>query len=182
MKDFMIALVKKSDVGHDRVQFGAVKYSAEPETFFYLNDYGSKSAIIKAIRNDKSIGETTYTAKALRHSEGLFSEVHGSRKHKGVPQVLIVITDGDSHDATELDEVSRRLRANGIAIYAIGIERARPDELLTMAGSEDKYFYVNTFEGLKQLHSNVSHKICSVSKPGMCLSFSFHGHSILSPK
>uniref|UniRef100_A0ABM5GMN7 Collagen alpha-6(VI) chain n=1 Tax=Pogona vitticeps TaxID=103695 RepID=A0ABM5GMN7_9SAUR len=165
MKDFMIALVKKSDVGHDRVQFGAVKYSAEPETFFYLNDYGSKSAIIKAIQNDKSIGETTYTAKALRHSESLFSEEHGSRKYKGVPQVLIVITDGDSHDASELDEVSRRLRANGIVIYAIGIERARPDELLTMAGSEDKYFHVNTFEGLKHLHSNVSHKICSVSKP-----------------
>ncbi|XP_042333375.1 collagen alpha-6(VI) chain-like [Sceloporus undulatus] len=165
MKDFMISLVKKSDVSHDRVQFGAVKYSAEPETFFYLNDYTTKSAIIKAIQNDKSIGETTYTAKALRHSEALFSEKHGSRKHRSVPQVLIVITDGDSHDAAELDEVSKRLRENGIIIYAIGIERARPDELLTMAGSEDKYFYVNTFEGLKSLYPKISDKICSVSKP-----------------
>uniref|UniRef100_G1KAT1 VWFA domain-containing protein n=1 Tax=Anolis carolinensis TaxID=28377 RepID=G1KAT1_ANOCA len=165
MKEFMISLVKKSDVSHDRVQFGAVKYSAEPETFFYLNRYTTKSAIIRAIQNDKSIGETTYTAKALRHSEGLFSEEHGSRKHRGVPQVLIVITDGDSHDAAELDEVSKKLRANGIIIYAIGIERARPDELLTMAGSEDKYFYVNTFEGLKHLYPRISEKICSVSKP-----------------
>ncbi|XP_063003667.1 collagen alpha-6(VI) chain [Elgaria multicarinata webbii] len=165
MKDFMIALVKKSDVSHDRVQFGAVKYSAEPETFFYLNNYSTKSAIIKAIKNDKPIGETTYTAKALRHSEGLFSEQHGSRKHRSVPQVLIVITDGDSHDTAELDEVSKRLRANGIDIYAIGVERAKPDELLTMAGSEDKYFYVNTFEGLKHLYRNISDRICSVSKP-----------------
>ncbi|XP_067326670.1 collagen alpha-6(VI) chain-like [Anolis sagrei] len=165
MKEFMISLVKKSDVSHDRVQFGAVKYSAEPETFFHLNRYTTKSAIIRAIQNDKSIGETTYTAKALRHSEGLFSEEHGSRKHRSVPQVLIVITDGDSHDAAELDEVSKKLRANGIIIYAIGIERARPDELLTMAGSEDKYFYVNTFEGLKHLYPRISEKICSVSKP-----------------
>uniref|UniRef100_A0A8D2LUG7 VWFA domain-containing protein n=1 Tax=Varanus komodoensis TaxID=61221 RepID=A0A8D2LUG7_VARKO len=166
MKDFMIALVKKSDVSRDRVQFGAVKYSAEPETFFYLNDYSTKSAIIKAIKNDKPIGQTTYTAKALRHSERLFTEAHGSRKRSSVPQVLIVITDGDSHDTAELDEVSRRLRAHGIVIYAIGIERAKPDELLTMAGSEDKYFYVNTFEGLKHLYRNVSDRVCSVSKPG----------------
>ncbi|KAH0627279.1 hypothetical protein JD844_002802 [Phrynosoma platyrhinos] len=165
MKDFMISLVKKSDVSHDRVQFGAVKYSTEPETFFYLNDYTTKPAIIKAIQNDKPIGEMAYTAKALRHSEGLFSEKHGSRKHRSVPQVLIVITDGDFHDAGELDEVSKRLRENGIIIYAIGIERARPDELLTMAGSEDKYFYVNTFEGLKSLYPKISDKICSVSKP-----------------
>lgn len=166
MKDFMITLVKKSDVSHDRVQFGAVKYSAEPETFFYLNDYNTKTAIIKAIQNDKPIGDTTYTAKALRHSEGLFTEAHGSRKHRNVPQVLIVITDGESHDAAELAEVSKRLRAHGIIIYAIGIERAKPDELLTMAGSEDKYFYVNTFEGLKSLYPKVSDNICSVSKPG----------------
>ncbi|KAJ6666491.1 hypothetical protein lerEdw1_020214, partial [Lerista edwardsae] len=165
MKDFMITLVKKSDVSHDRVQFGAVKYSAEPETLFYLNDYSTKTAIIKAIQNDKPIGDTTYTAKALRHSEGLFTEVHGSRKHRGVPQVLIVITDGDSHDAAELAEVSRRLRAQSVIIYAIGIERAKPDELLTMAGAEDKYFYVNTFEGLKSLYPKISDNICSVSKP-----------------
>nr|XP_034985428.1 collagen alpha-6(VI) chain [Zootoca vivipara] len=165
MKDFMIALVKKSDVSQDRVQFGAVKYSAEPETFFFLNTYSTKSEIIEAIQNDKPIGTTTYTAKALRHSEGLFSEEHGSRKRRSVPQVLIVITDGDSHDAAELDEVSRKLRAHGIVIYAIGIERAKPGELLTMAGSEDKYFYVNSFEGLKHLYPKLSDNICSVSKP-----------------
>ncbi|XP_007443113.2 collagen alpha-6(VI) chain-like, partial [Python bivittatus] len=165
MKDFMITLVKKSDVSHDQVQFGAVKYSAEPETFFYLNHFNTKSAIIKAIQNDKPIGETTYTAKALRHSESLFSKKHGSRKHQSVPQVLIVITDGDSHDTAELDEVSKNLRAHGIMIYAIGVERAKPDELLTMAGSEDKYFYVNTFEGLKNLYPRLSDNICGISKP-----------------
>ncbi|KAK9396451.1 hypothetical protein NXF25_019812 [Crotalus adamanteus] len=165
MKDFMITLVKKSDVGYDRVQFGAVKYSAEPETFFYLNQFNTKSAIIEAIQNDKPIGETTYTAKALRHSENLFSKKHGGRKHQNVPQVLIVITDGDSHDAANLEDVSKNLRARGIVIYAIGIERAKPDELLAMAGSEDRYFYVNTFEGLKNLYPRLSDNICGVSKP-----------------
>ncbi|CAM2105655.1 unnamed protein product [Caretta caretta] len=83
MKDFMIALVKKSDVGPDRVQFRAVKYSDEPETFFYLNKYTAKSEIVEAIQNDVTKGGSTYTAKAIDYSEALFAQEHGSRKSKG---------------------------------------------------------------------------------------------------
>ncbi|XP_043396756.1 collagen alpha-6(VI) chain isoform X2 [Chelonia mydas] len=165
MKDFMIALVKKSDVAPDRVQFGAVKYSDEPETFFYLNEYTAKSEIVEAIQNDITKGGSTYTAKAIDYSEALFAQKHGSRKSKGVPQILIVITDGESHDKAQLADTAKRLRDNGIIIYAVGIEGAKPDELLAMAGSEDKYYYVGTFEGLKNTSVAISEKICDDSKP-----------------
>ncbi|CAM4593692.1 collagen alpha-6(VI) chain [Lepidochelys kempii] len=165
MKDFMIALVKKSDVAPDRVQFGAVKYSDEPETFFYLNKYTAKSEIVEAIQNDLTKGGSTYTAKAIDYSEALFAQEHGSRKSKGVPQILIVITDGESHDKAQLGDTAKRLRDNGIIIYAVGIEGAKPDELLAMAGSEDKYYYVDTFEGLKNTSVAISEKICDDSKP-----------------
>ncbi|XP_039379157.1 collagen alpha-6(VI) chain-like isoform X2 [Mauremys reevesii] len=165
MKDFMIALVKKSDVAPDRVQFGAVKYSDKPETFFYLNKYTTKSKIVEAIQNDRSKGGSTYTAKAIGYSEALFAQEHGGRKSKGVPQILIVITDGASRDAAELGDAAKRLRDSGIIIYAVGIEGANPDELLAMAGSEDKYYYVDTFEGLKITAVEISEKICDDSKP-----------------
>ncbi|EMP31557.1 Collagen alpha-6(VI) chain, partial [Chelonia mydas] len=165
MKDFMIALVKKSDVAPDRVQFGAVKYSDEPETFFYLNEYTAKSEIVEAIQNDITKGGSTYTAKAIDYSEALFAQKHGSRKSKGVPQILIVITDGESHDKAQLADTAKRLRDNGIIIYAVGIEGAKPDELLAMAGSENKYYYVGTFEGLKNTSVAISEKICDDSKP-----------------
>ncbi|KAH1177692.1 hypothetical protein KIL84_011394, partial [Mauremys mutica] len=168
MKDFMIALVKKSDVAPDRVQFGAVKYSDEPETFFYLNNYITKSEIIKAIQNDATLGGSTYTAKAIGYSEALFAQEHGGRKSKGVPQILIVITDGESHDAAQLGDTAKRLRDNGIIIYAVGIEGANPAELLAMAGSEDKYYYVDTFEGLTNTSIAISEKIYDDSKPGKC--------------
>ncbi|XP_026518867.1 collagen alpha-6(VI) chain-like, partial [Terrapene carolina triunguis] len=166
MKKFMIDLVKKSDVAPDRVQFGAVKYSDEPETFFYLNTYTTKSEIVEAIQNDVTKGGSTYTAKAIGYSEALFAQEHGGRKSKGVPQILIVITDGDSQDAPQLNDTAKRLRDNGIIIYAVGIEGAKPDELLAMAGSKDKYYYVNTFEGLKNTSIAISEKICDDSKPG----------------
>ncbi|CAM2105654.1 unnamed protein product [Caretta caretta] len=165
MKDFMIALVKKSDVAPDRVQFGAVKYSDEPETFFYLNKYTAKSEIVEAIQNDVTKGGSTYTAKAIDYSEALFAQEHGSRKSKGVPQILIVITDGESHDKAQLGDTAKRLRDNGIIIYAVGIEGAKLDELLAMTGSKDKYYYVDTFEGLKNTSIAISEKICDDSKP-----------------
>uniref|UniRef100_A0A8C3IDB2 VWFA domain-containing protein n=1 Tax=Chrysemys picta bellii TaxID=8478 RepID=A0A8C3IDB2_CHRPI len=165
MQDFMIDLVKKSDVAPDRVQFGAVKYSKEPETFFYLNQYPTKSKIVEAIQNDSTIGYSTYTAKAVGYSEALFAQEHGGRKSKGVPQILIVITDGDSRDAEQLNDTAKRLRDKGIIIYAVGIKGAKPDELLAMAGSEDKYYYVDTFEGLKNTSVAISEKICDDSKP-----------------
>ncbi|KAH0627278.1 hypothetical protein JD844_002801 [Phrynosoma platyrhinos] len=151
MKDFLIDIVNKSDVGKDRVQFGAVKYSDHPQTLFYLNTHDNKEAIIEVIKNDQLLGQTTYTAEALRHSEDLFTVNHGSRKHRGVPQLLMVITDGDSHDKDKLDVVSTRIRNDGITIYAIGIKEAKRDELEIMAENKDNVFFVDTFDGLKNL-------------------------------
>ncbi|KAK2517149.1 Col6a6 [Columba guinea] len=165
MKDFMIALVKQSNVGPDGVQFGALKYSDKPVVLFYLNKYTTKLEITEAIQKDDPIGQTTYTAEALVHSEMFFTEEHGSRKNKGVPQVLIVITDGESHDKDKLDTVSQSLRNKGITIYAVGVEGANRNELLTMAGSEDKCFYVDTFEGLENLTANITNDICDISEP-----------------
>nr|XP_006131378.1 collagen alpha-6(VI) chain-like [Pelodiscus sinensis] len=165
MKDFMITLVNNSDVAPDRVQFGAVKYSDEPQTFFFLNQYDTKSKIVEAIQKDVSRGGSTYTAKAIGYSESLFAQEHGGRKSKGVPQVLIVITDGESHDMPQLNDTAKRLRDNGIIIYAVGIEGANPGELLGMAGLKGNYFYVDTFEGLKNIQTSILDKIRDDSKP-----------------
>ncbi|NXG93825.1 CO6A6 protein, partial [Stercorarius parasiticus] len=165
MKDFIIALVKQSDVGPDGVQFGALKYSDKPVELFYLNKYTTKQDITEAIQRDDPLGQSTYTAKALVHSEMFFTEEHGSRKSKGVPQVLMVITDGESHDKDMLDDVAQRLRSKGVTIYAVGVEGANRNELLTMAGSEDKCFYVDTFEGLENLTANITDNMCDISVP-----------------
>lgn len=166
MKNFMIGFVNKTEVGKNQVQFGALKYSDDPETLFYLNSYSTKPAIIEHIRNDALLGQNTYTAKALRHSEHLFSEERGSRKRRNVPQVLIVITDGDSHDKAQLPEVSERLRARHIDIHAVGIKGANPAELLTIAGSKDKFYYVDTFEELSNLSKTITSKLCNASNQG----------------
>ncbi|XP_078520012.1 collagen alpha-6(VI) chain [Lissotriton helveticus] len=163
MKEFMISLVNKSDVGRNKVQFGAMKYSDAPQTIFYLNDYNTKSKVVEVLQNDPHIGGNTYTADALRHSEMLFSERFGSRRASGVPQILIVLTDGESHDKDLLNGTAKRLRDSGIIIYAIGIDQANTEELMGMAGTPEKMFFVNTFDGLKEIYTNISEGLCDSS-------------------
>uniref|UniRef100_A0A286XTB4 Collagen type VI alpha 6 chain n=2 Tax=Cavia porcellus TaxID=10141 RepID=A0A286XTB4_CAVPO len=164
MKDFMIGLVKKADVGKNQVRFGAMKYADDPEVLFYLDDLGTKLEVISALQGDQPMGGNTYTAEALAFADHMFTEARGSRLHKGVPQVLIVITDGESHDAEKLNATSQALREKGILVLAVGIAGANPVELLAMAGSSDKYYFVETFGGLKGIFSDVSASVCNTSK------------------
>lgn len=173
MKDFMIDLVKKADVGKNHVRFGALKYADDPEVLFYLDNLGTKREVISVLQNDQPMGGNTYTAEALGFSDHMFTEARGSRLHKGVPQVLIVITDGESHDADKLNATAKALRDKGILVLAVGIAGANPVELLAMAGSSDKYFFVETFGGLKGIFSDVSASVCNSSKVGKIHPLSF---------
>lgn len=173
MKDFMIDLVKKANVGKNQVQFGALRYSDDPEVLFYLHDLGTKSEVISVLQNELSLGGNTYTAKALDVAGQMFTEDRGSRLHRGVPQVLIVITDGVSHDAEKLNATAKALRDRGILVLAVGIGEANPVELLAMAGSRDKYFFVENFEGLKGILSNVSASVCNTAQVGKVCQLSF---------
>ncbi|XP_060541857.1 collagen alpha-6(VI) chain-like [Pantherophis guttatus] len=165
MNNFIIGIVNKSDVGKDHVQFGAVKYSNNPEIMFKLNTYNKRSDIIKFIQDNTLLKGDTYTAKALQLSKGLLTKENGSRIHQGVPQVLMVITDGESHDKAILDSTSNELRKKGTIIYAIGIKDANREELEIMAGSKDYWFYMPSFEGLESITTNLSNQLCIDSRP-----------------
>ncbi|KFO32697.1 Collagen alpha-6(VI) chain [Fukomys damarensis] len=164
MKDFMIGLVKKADVGKNQVRFGALKYADDPEVLFYLDDLDTKLEVISVLQGDQPMGGNTYTAEALAFADHMFTEARGSRLHRGVPQVLIVITDGESHDAEKLNATAQALRDKGILVLAVGIAGANPVELLAMAGFSDKYYFVETFGGLKGIFSDVSASVCNSSK------------------
>ncbi|XP_053571723.1 collagen alpha-6(VI) chain [Bombina bombina] len=163
MKDFIISLVNKSDVGPNKVQFGALKYADDPTGLFYLNEHESRQSIIQAIEKDDKVvkGINTYTAEALDFSKTFFRGEHGSRQSSGVPQILIVLTDGESHDRDSLNQKSKELQDLGIIIYAIGIDKAQTEELITMAGSKGQWFLVDNFNGLKDIFVNISEAMCN---------------------
>uniref|UniRef100_A0A8C6QQ38 Collagen, type VI, alpha 5 n=1 Tax=Nannospalax galili TaxID=1026970 RepID=A0A8C6QQ38_NANGA len=161
MINLTIHLVKKADVGKDRVQFGALKYSDSPEILFYLNTYSSRSAIIEHLRRRRDTSGRTYTAKALKHSDILFTEEHGSRLKQNVRQMLIVITDGVSHDRDELNVTTLKLRNKGIIIFAVGVRDANQEELEIMAGNKENTILVDNFDKLKDIYLPLQESMCN---------------------
>ncbi|XP_055272570.1 collagen alpha-5(VI) chain [Moschus berezovskii] len=171
MINLTIHLVKKSDVGLDRVRFGALRYSDDPEVLFYLNEYSSRSAIIDHLRRRRDTAGRTYTAKALERASDLFTEERGSRIAQNVKQVLIVVTDGVSHDRERLGEAASRLRSKGVITYAVGVGAADQLELETIAGDKNYTIHVSGFDKLKDVYlplqdglCNSSQEVCSIQE------------------
>ncbi|XP_038178664.1 collagen alpha-5(VI) chain [Arvicola amphibius] len=164
MINLTIHLVKKADVGRDRVQFGALRYSNDPEILFYLNTYSSKSDIIEHLRRRRDTGGGTYTAKALQHANILFTEEHGSRLKQNVRQLMIVITDGESHDRNKLNATAWGLRDKGITIFAVGVGDANQDELQAMAGKKENTIHVDSFDKLRDIYMPLQETLCNSSQ------------------
>ncbi|XP_066207939.1 collagen alpha-5(VI) chain [Saccopteryx leptura] len=161
MINLTVHLVNKADVGRDRVQFGAVKYSDQPEVLFYLNTYSDRSAIVQNLRRLRATGGRTYTARALDYTNDLFTEKHGSRIKQNVNQMLIIITDGKSHDRSQLNDTALKLRDKGIIIYAVGVEEADQNELEAMAGNKKNAIHVGHFDKLKEIYLPLQERVCT---------------------
>ncbi|XP_045712889.1 collagen alpha-5(VI) chain isoform X2 [Phyllostomus hastatus] len=161
MINLTVHLVNKAEVGRDRVQFGAVRYSDQPEVLFYLNTYRNRSGIIENLRRRRSTGGNTYTAKALKHTDTLFTEEYGSRIRQGVKQMLIIITDGESHDQERLNDTALKLREKGIVIFAVGVDKAKQDELETMAGNKNNTIHISDFDKLKDIYLPLQESMCT---------------------
>ncbi|KAM4736112.1 collagen alpha-6(VI) chain-like isoform 2-T3 [Anableps anableps] len=165
MQLFMESVVNRTIVSRDSTRFGAILYSDEPEMKFTLKSYNSRAAVNNAIKALVLLNANTYTSKALNYSLQYFSEKHGGRRRLGVPQVLMVITDGNAHDHEYLKRDSDALRENGITVLSIGVKNAEMDQLLTMAGNNpSNVFFVDNFDKLETLYKQMSGVICNITK------------------
>ncbi|CAJ1063129.1 collagen alpha-6(VI) chain isoform X2 [Xyrichtys novacula] len=166
MQKFMESMVNQTTVGKDLTRFGVILYSNDPKSVFTLNQYESKRAVLNAITALRSPYGDTYTGRALEYSLEFFSAQHGGRADLQVPQILLVITDGDATDAHNLEAPSVALRDNGISVFSIGVEGADRAQLAIMAGQDmSKVFYVDNFDALEGLYKNITEEICNSTKP-----------------
>ncbi|XP_074540330.1 collagen alpha-6(VI) chain-like [Halichoeres trimaculatus] len=165
MQNFMAAIVKNMTVGKDLTQFGAIVYSDVPELVFPLNRYDSKKGILDAIKTLKHPKERTYTGNALNYSREFFGREHGGRRQDKVPQILLVITDGEAHQPENLKPTSDQLRSDKVTVVSVGIKDANKAELLIIAGGdESKVLFVESFDALEALWKFVIKIICDQSK------------------
>lgn len=167
MQTFMASVVNQTTVGSDLTRFGLILYSNNPNSIFTLKQYSNKRDVLQAIAALKSPLGDTYTSRALAYSLQFFDKNHGGRAALQMPQILMVITDGDATDRNGLVPPSLALRDQGISVFSIGVEGANKTQLDIMAGGDmSKVFYVDNFDALEKLYKNITQVLCNTTKPG----------------
>lgn len=167
----MNSVVSNSTVGKDLTQFGLILYADSPNSVLTLNKCESKQDILNAIKGAVQPAGNTYTSKALKYCLQYFEATKGGRKASNVPQILMVVTDGEATDWPGLKQSSDELRNAGVTVISIGVESKDKEEqrnqLETMAGGDpSKVFSVNNFRALEILYTNISSVLCESTKPG----------------
>ncbi|XP_056106602.1 collagen alpha-6(VI) chain [Rhinichthys klamathensis goyatoka] len=162
IREFLSSLVENFEVASDRIRIGLVQYSDTPRTEFLLNTYQNKEQILNYIQNMRYKTGQTFTGQGLEFMlKHHFVVEAGSRAQQNVPQIAIVITDGDSQD--EVESHAQELRLRGIEIYAIGIKDAN-EMLLRQIANEpyDQHVYsVSDFAALQGISQSVIRELCT---------------------
>ncbi|XP_067241669.1 collagen alpha-6(VI) chain-like isoform X3 [Chanodichthys erythropterus] len=162
IRGFLSFLVQNFEIARDRIRIGLVQYSDTPHTEFSLNTYQKKEEILNYIQNLHYKTGGTYTGLGLEFMlEQHFVEKAGSRAQQNVPQIAVVITDGDSQD--EVESHAQELRDRGIKIFAIGIKDANETLLRQIANEPyDQHVYsVSDFAALQGISQSVIQELCN---------------------
>ncbi|XP_053084973.1 collagen alpha-6(VI) chain-like isoform X3 [Pangasianodon hypophthalmus] len=157
MKKFMNNIISKSVIGKGSVQVGVVQFSSQSVAEFALNKFSDKLQMQQAINEMQQLGGGTMTGFALHFVSEYFDPPEGGRP--GTPQILIVITDGESQDAVA--QPARTLREKGITIYSIGVLNANSTQLREISGTQDNVYLERDFDALDFLDKDLLLKICT---------------------
>ncbi|KAI2658903.1 Integrin alpha-X [Labeo rohita] len=167
MKTFVVNMIKRFTERDG--QFAIAQYSHNCEIHYNFNNLKIQDSTweskVKAIPYN---GGATYTARAiLKLVNELFTSAGGARP--SAKKILVVITDGVSHDRGSLSYVASQAEAKNIARFAIGVGNAFNDfnakeELKTIASDPDTdhVFKVTDFNALNNILQKLEENIIAI--------------------
>ncbi|XP_069480342.1 integrin alpha-11 isoform X2 [Ambystoma mexicanum] len=172
VQDFLISILQKFYIGSGQIQVGVLQYGEEVVHEFHLNDYRSVKEVVEAAKNIEQRGGTeTRTALGIETAR---SEAFQKGGRKGAKKVMIVITDGESHDSPDLQKVIEASEKENITRYAVAVlgyynrrginPEAFLNEIKLIASDpDDKYFFNVTDEAaLKDIVDALGERIFSL--------------------
>ncbi|XP_063304805.1 integrin alpha-11 [Pelobates fuscus] len=119
VQGFLISILQKFYIAPGQIQVGVLQYGEDVVHEFHLNDFRSVTEVVEAAKSIEQRGGTeTRTALGI---EKACTEAfqHGGRK--GAKKVMIVITDGESHDNQDLERVIECSEKDNITRYAVAV-------------------------------------------------------------
>ncbi|XP_045701568.1 collagen alpha-3(VI) chain isoform X4 [Phyllostomus hastatus] len=160
IREFLYDVIKSLAVGQSDFRFALVQFDGNPRTEFRLNTYRSAREVLSHVSNLSYTGGGNETGKGLAYvMQSHLTEAAGSRAGRGVPQVIVVLTDGRS-DA-RLARPSAGLKSADTGVFAIGVEDADEGALREIA-SEPFQMHVFRLENATSLHDIVGRLVSSV--------------------
>ncbi|XP_041119899.1 collagen alpha-3(VI) chain-like isoform X6 [Polyodon spathula] len=156
VREFLYNVVKALNKGHDEFNFAIVQYSGSPKTEFQLNTYTDKQDILFHIWSMPYRGGGTRTGLGLEYLiKNHLTEAAGSRASEGVPQIIVVLTDGRSQD--DVIPPSSILKMADVDMFAVGVQHAVEWELKEIASKplETHMYNVDNFTALHSIVGDI---------------------------
>ncbi|XP_051918216.1 integrin alpha-11-like isoform X2 [Hippocampus zosterae] len=117
--DFLVNILRKVNIGPGQTQVGVVQYGSRVAHEFRLGEHRTVDEVLRAVADIRQRGgEETRTALAINTARSRGFKRGG---RAGAHKVLVVITDGESHDNAQLDDAVARCKSDNITMYAIAV-------------------------------------------------------------
>ena len=163
VREFTNEIIDNFQIGVQHTHVGVLTFSEDAQVQIRLDDTFNKEELKEKVSAVKYFGYRTATDDALRVANtDMFSTRGGARQ--GVPQVLIVLTDGKCTVCTEsVATAVAPLKARGVNIYTIGVTNGINNTELAMIASQPQslhMFNVDNFDQLKNLVINLQTRSC----------------------
>ncbi|KAK4816947.1 hypothetical protein QYF61_025770 [Mycteria americana] len=121
VRAFLKKFVQGLDIGINKTQVGLIQYANDPRVVFNLNTYQTKDEVVKAMdATYQKGGDLTNTFKAIDNArQYAFSPESGGRPT--ATKVMVVVTDGESHDGSNLKTVIGKCNEDNITRFGIAV-------------------------------------------------------------
>ncbi|XP_075040061.1 integrin alpha-2 [Mixophyes fleayi] len=121
VRNFLEKFVEGLDIGPTKTQVSLIQYGNYPSVMFRMNTYKNREDMSKAISGITQMGgDQTNTFKAIDFTrQNAFTAGYGGRA--SASKVMVVITDGESHDNAMLTEVIKLCEQDKIIRFGIAV-------------------------------------------------------------
>ncbi|NXM71401.1 ITA10 protein, partial [Serilophus lunatus] len=157
VQEFLGNILGRFFIGPEQTQVGVLQYGEEVVQEWALGQHPTAQSLLEAARNlTRQEGRETRTAMAIQQAcTESFSPERGGRP--GATRLLLVVTDGESHDGDELPAALAECDRHNVTRYAIAVlghylrRQQDPEDFIReikfiASDPDEKYFFNVTDE------------------------------------
>ena len=164
VKSFVKNVAEEIGISLSGTRAGVLLFSDNAILKVKLNQFDNTADFNNAVDNLDHLDSGTYIGLAIKTAlEQLFTIPNGMRIN--VPNVLILLTDGLTHDPEIVATAVRQIRKVGIKLVVIGIgESVSKTQLLKIVEESEHLYLPKTFQDLlsKKFINNIVSELCHV--------------------